>query len=289
MIKCIAIDMDGTLLNSKQKISAENKEAILKAQEQGIEVVVATGRSYIEAIHVIEEAQIISPIISINGAVVMDKEGQKVVSNPINPDGVKLAIHVLENHGIYYEIYTSDGIYSNDKDRSIATIVDVFCTANPQLDPMEVTELARNRFEIGHVKEVESYSRLMEDDSLEFYKLLVFSADLERLGEAGGRLKRIDGLAITSSGRENLEINSMDAQKGIALEKFVREKGIALSETMALGDNFNDVSMFERVGLAVAMGNAPSEIQKICHEVTDTNENNGVANAILKVIGESTP
>jgi Cof subfamily protein (haloacid dehalogenase superfamily) len=286
MIKCIAIDMDGTLLNSKQKISLQNKEAILKAQEQGIEVVVATGRSYIEAIHIIEEAELVCPIISINGAVVMDKQGQKVVSNPLNKDSVKLAIHVLENQDIYYEIYTSDGVYSNDKDRSIATLVDVFCTANPQLDPLEVTELARKRFEIGHVKEVENYGQLFDDTDLEFYKLLVFSADLERLGEAGGRLKRIEGLAITSSGRENLEINSMEAQKGVALEKFVREKGIALSETMALGDNFNDVSMFEKVGLAVAMGNAPSEIQKLCHKVTDTNEENGVAKAILEVIDE---
>ncbi len=276
--------MDGTLLNSKQKISAQNKEAILKAQEQGIEVVVVTGRSYIEAIHIIKEAELECPIISINGAVVMDKQGKKVVSNPLDKDCVKLAIHVLENQDIYYEIYTSDGVYSNDKDRSIATLVDIFCTANPQLDPLEVTERARNRFEIGHVKEVDHYSHLFEDSNLEFYKLLVFSADLERLGEAGGRLKRIEGLAVSSSGRENLEINSMDAQKGIALERFVQEKGITLSETMALGDNFNDVSMFEKVGLAVAMGNAPSEIQKLCHKVTDTNDENGVAKAILKVI-----
>lgn len=284
MIKCIAIDMDGTLLNSKQRISAQNKEAIVKAQEQGIEVVIATGRSYIEAMHVIKETELVCPIISINGAVVMDKQGQKIVSNPLDTEGVKQAIDVLEIQEIYYEIYTSDGVYSNDKDRSIATIVDVFCSANPQLDPLEVTKMARKRFQMGHVKVVENYSQLLDDSNLEFYKLLVFSSDLERLGEAGGRLKRIEGLVISSSGRENLEINSIDAQKGVALEKFVQDKGITLSETMALGDNFNDVSMFEKVGLAVAMGNAPSEIQKLCHEITDTNEENGVAKAILKVI-----
>ena len=74
MIKCIASDMDGTLLNSNQLISEENKEAIVKAQAQGIEFVVATGRSYQEATYVLDEAGITCPVICANGAEVRPRK-----------------------------------------------------------------------------------------------------------------------------------------------------------------------------------------------------------------------
>ncbi len=97
-------------------------------------------------------------------------------------------------------------------------------------------------------------------------------------------LASLDELTVTSSGHDNLEITNRNAQKGIALESFVKEKNISLSETMAIGDNYNDVSMFERVGKAVAMGNATYEIKSLCDEVTHTNEESGVAKAILSVL-----
>ena len=91
-------------------------------------------------------------------------------------------------------------------------------------------------------------------------------------------------MAVSSSGHENLEITNRQAQKGIALEAFVKAKGIVLAETMAMGDSFNDVSMLERVGRAVAMGNAAYEIKTLCDVVTETNDEHGVAKAILEVL-----
>jgi Cof subfamily protein (haloacid dehalogenase superfamily) len=284
MIKCIAIDMDGTLLNKDQKVSEENKKAIQTAQSQGVEVVIATGRSYIEARYALDEAGLSCPVICINGAVVMSENGKNVASNPMDPSAVKKAGEILKSADIYYEIYTSKGTYSFDRDRSVATIIDIFLSANPDLDPLFVSEKANERFELGHVKVIEDYDRLFEEDGIEFYKLLVFSSNFEKLGQAEEELKRISSLTISSSGKENLEVTSRDAQKGIALAKFVEKREISLSETMAIGDNYNDVSMFERVGHAVAMGNAPSEIQKLCHDVTSINDEHGVAKAIWKAL-----
>ncbi|PLS18496.1 Cof-type HAD-IIB family hydrolase [Bacillus sp. M6-12] len=284
MIKSIAIDMDGTLLNKSQKVSKENREAIISAQNKGVEVVIATGRSFSEARYALDEADITCPIIGINGAVVMSEEGKVAASNPMNVEDVIAADRILSEKDLYYEIYTSEGTFSKDFDRSVATLVDIYLTANPDIDPLAVSEHARQRLELGHLKTIESYEKLFQEPNIEFYKLLVFSVDLKKLGEAASELKETVNLAVTSSGRENIEVNSMEAQKGIALEKYLEKKEIPLSEAMAIGDNYNDVSMFERVGRAVAMGNAPSDIQKLCDFVTDTNEENGVANAIWKVL-----
>ncbi|RFU69156.1 HAD family phosphatase [Peribacillus saganii] len=284
MIKAIAIDMDGTLLNKNQKVSKENREAIIAAQNKGVEVVIATGRSYSEARFALDEAGITCPIIGINGAVVLTEEGNIAASNPMDVENVIAADRILAENDLYYEIYTSKGTFSKDFDRAVATLVDIFVTANPDLDPLKVSERARERIEMGHLKTIDSYETLFNEPGLEFYKLLVFSPDLNKLGQAASVLKETVDLAVTSSGLENLEINSMEAQKGVALAKYLENKEISLSAAMAIGDNYNDVSMFERVGRAVAMGNAPADIQKQCDHVTDTNDENGVANAIWKVL-----
>ncbi|CAH0345009.1 Phosphatase YwpJ [Bacillus sp. CECT 9360] len=286
MVKFIASDMDGTLLNKEQKVSMENKEAIERAQKEGVEVIIATGRSYQEARYALDEANIECPVICVNGAVVYTKDGAIAASNPMNPDTVKSVIRYLEGIGIYFEVYTSDGTYTKNYEKSMATLVDILLTANPDLDPIKVTEQARQRVTVSQIKSIEDYENLFSIHELEYYKFLIFSNDFQKLGEAASGLKENTTLAVSSSGRENLEVTNKDAQKGIALEKYVKDRGGSLSDTMAIGDNFNDVSMLERVGRSFAMGNAPSEIKNLCNFITDTNDENGVAKAINKVLNE---
>lgn len=76
MIKTIAIDMDGTLLNKMQKVSEENKHAIQRAQSEGVEVIIATGRSYVEARFALDEAGIVCPVICVNGAALFTEDGK---------------------------------------------------------------------------------------------------------------------------------------------------------------------------------------------------------------------
>ncbi|MDQ0218581.1 HAD family phosphatase [Peribacillus cavernae] len=284
MVQYIVSDMDGTLLNKDQKVSKENKEAIERAQNQGVEVIIATGRSFQEARFALDEANLECPVICVNGAVVYTKDGALAASNPMDPDTVKSVIQYLENEGIYFEIYTNDGTYTKNYEKSLATLVDILLTANPDLDPLKVTEQARQRVTVSHIKSIEDYEKLLSISEIEYYKFLIFSNDLQKLGDTASALKENNHLAVSSSGRENLEITSRDAQKGIALEKYVKERGGSLTEAMAIGDNFNDVSMLERVGRSVAMGNAPTKIKNICEFITDTNDENGVANAINKVL-----
>jgi Cof subfamily protein (haloacid dehalogenase superfamily) len=284
MIKCIASDMDGTLINSQHVISQENANAIRAAKEHGVEVVIATGRSYEEAKYLLEEAGIECPIICVNGAEIRSAEGEKLASTSLTASQAQQIIKVLKEHDIYFEVYTSDGTYSTDYDKAISTIMDIFMSANSQFNSEQIVKKAKERFEKGRVHLIESYESLWNKQDVSFYKILAFTIDEHKLAGARKTLTELQGVAVSSSGKENIEITHEEAQKGIALEKFVIERGIGLHETMAIGDNYNDLSMFKIVGRAVAMGNAPDEIKKYCHVVTDTNDQNGVAKAILEVL-----
>jgi Cof subfamily protein (haloacid dehalogenase superfamily) len=284
MIKCIATDMDGTLLNSTQDITEENKAAILKAQEQGIEVVVATGRSYQEATFVLDEAGLKLPIICVNGAEVRSKDGSVIATNPLSKDQARRAAEALAKTGNYFEVYTSQGTFTNDPDKAISIMTDIFASANPEVPMETLVKGAHERFHKGLVQVVDDYTPLFNDGEHAIYKLLAFSIDEQKQEEGKKSLSEIEGLALSSSGHLNIEITSEKAQKGIALEAFTESKGISLADTMAIGDNQNDLSMFARVGRAVAMGNADFEIQMECDVVTSANDESGVAEAILEVL-----
>jgi Cof subfamily protein (haloacid dehalogenase superfamily) len=284
MIKCIASDMDGTLLNSYQQVSQENKEAILKAQEQGIEVVIATGRSYQEVRFILDEADIHCPVIGVNGAEVRTKEGEILSATPIEKHVAKKAAEKLMEKDIYFEIYTNKGTYSLDPNKAVAIIVDIVVSANPDVKPEDVVKRAEERTRHGLVHQVDSYEVLFNDETQQIYKLFGFALNSDRRGAAESALEELTELTVSSSGHNNLEITHRNAQKGIALETFVKSKGIDITETMAMGDSFNDISMLERVGRAVAMGNADYEIKTLCDVITATNDEHGVAQAILEVL-----
>ncbi|MFV9510598.1 Cof-type HAD-IIB family hydrolase [Tepidibacillus sp. LV47] len=288
MIKCIASDMDGTLLSSKQTVSEENRTVIKQAQKAGIEFVVATGRSYQEAIYLLQEAGISCPIISTNGAEIRSETGERIASFPLQGDKARKIADYLDQKEMYYEVFTNEGTYIKDYQKGLATIIDILSSANPYFDTDRFLENAKERIERGSVRVVDDYQPLFVDPNIEILKILAFSLDVGKKKEVEQYLLQFD-VAVSSSGYDNLEITDIHAQKGLALEYFTRERKIKMEETMAIGDSYNDLSMFSRVGLAVAMGNANAEIKEKADQVTATNDENGVAKAILQSLKISNP
>jgi Cof subfamily protein (haloacid dehalogenase superfamily) len=285
MIKCIASDMDGTLLNSKQEVSEKNLEAIKKALDLGVEVVIATGRSYEEAMSVLRESGLELPIICANGAEIRTKEGEVVKTHPLDHRIARQAATILDEVGVYYEIYTSEGTYTADYDKGVELIIDIFTTANPELSRDLVEDEAQHRYDKGLIHIVDSYEPILNGEKT-IYKLLVFNKDHSLLDQVEEKLKQVDNLEVTSSAFGNLELMNTQAQKGIALAEFVEGKGISLQDTMAVGDNYNDLSMFQVVGRSVAMGNANEDIKERCTHVTLRNDESGVGEAIFQALGE---
>lgn len=279
--------MDGTLVSAAHVISEENKKAILEARARGIEVVVATGRSYEEARFVMEDAGLQCPMILVNGAEIRSKDGTLIGVNPIEKSEAIEIAKTLNEFDIYYEIYTDKGTYTNDREKGLALIVDIFFSINPDADRDFILKESKERFEEGNIHIIDDYDLLFKSEEHKILKLLVFSFDEEKLSAGRKAMEYFSNIAVSSSAKGNLEITHIKAQKGVALEQYVTERGISLEETMALGDNFNDVSMFQRVGRSVAMGNAVDEIKAMCDFVTATNDESGVGKAILALLEES--
>ncbi|MFO7341512.1 Cof-type HAD-IIB family hydrolase [Caldibacillus debilis] len=284
LIKCIATDMDGTLLNMDQTISKENAEAIRTARKRGVEVIVCTGRSYEGARFPLTEAGLECFLICMNGAQIRTFDGEILSSIPLDPAIVRSVHPILEKYQIYYEMYTNKGQLSTEYEHAVATVADILSKIGNFPSFKKVMEGVITRFAKGKIKFVGDYGPIFSDPSYEIYKIIAFSLNEEKLERAREELQRIGGIAISSSWHNNLEITDIRAQKGIALETFVALKGWSLKETMAIGDNYNDVSMLERAGFSVAMGNAPEDIKKICHYVTDTNDNHGFSKAVYKIL-----
>lgn len=284
MIKCIASDMDGTLLNGQGMISEANVEAIKLAQQQGIEFLIATGRAWDDVKIILDQVGIQCPAICVNGAEVRDKNGTVIHSIEMNQHTAEKITHILKDAGIYFELYTELGNYSPDKEQGIQVFIDIYHSLYPDVDLTEVRESMEKVFTERSIHMLEDFEEMYKHSKPSIYKFFVMHKDESQLNELSEKLREFEGIDVTSSGRFNIEITDVEAQKGIALENFVRERGLSLSNTMALGDSLNDVSMLEKVGFPVAMGNAAEEIQKMCQYVTDTNDNDGVARAILSHI-----
>ncbi len=276
--------MDGTLLNANQEISEVTIEAIKAAQEKGIDFLVATGRAYNEVRYVLDKAGLECPAICVNGGEIRDQKGN--VSFSVGLDGSTSAkiTKVFEEINMYFELYTQDGTYTTDREKGIQAIVDIYHTANPSQDVEEIRSSANERFEQRLIHVIDDYAPIFEKADCHVYKFLAFSMDEDLLIEVSERLKSIDGIEVTSSGRNNLEIMHYEAKKGNALKRYTEEQGISLADTMALGDNYNDMSMLKIAGHSVAMGNAEQEVKDVAKYVTAINDEDGVAQAILRAL-----
>lgn len=288
MIKLIASDMDGTLLDAHMSISTENTEAIRMANELGIEFMVATGRNAQEARAALDEAGIDCAMITLNGAQVFDRSGKSLFTVPIPSPQSMTVMDILDANGIYYEVATNQGLYSESQPKRIESFASSIATHMPHLTYKMAIAMASANLELLHITYVDSIRELLLDEKLEVLKIICFHTEGPRiLGPVGKEISNLGELAVTSSGQNNLEVNHKNAQKGIAVAHVAHERGITLDEVMTIGDNFNDVSMLQTAGVSFAMGNAKIEVKDYAKYLTDTNLESGVGKAILRAINEN--
>jgi Cof subfamily protein (haloacid dehalogenase superfamily) len=286
LIKLIAIDMDGTLLGDIRKVTTENARAIKEAQNQGVKVVVATGRDEKEARLPIREANIICPIISVNGAQSRDEKENVLSTFPISKEETNVIFDILTSNEIYFELYTNQGTVSDNYEKALQAVVDFLLSSGSDEDMETMRKIAKERFDVGAITLVDSYHDFIEQEDTIVLKILAFSKDDDKRNMTRKSLFEMDQLAISASARDNIEITSIHAQKGIAVKAYAEKLGISMDEVMVIGDSFNDLSMFKLAGWKVAMGNAVQEIKNLADFITHSNEEDGVAFAIRKVSKE---
>ncbi|WP_088103032.1 Cof-type HAD-IIB family hydrolase [Halalkalibacter urbisdiaboli] len=283
-MKLITTDMDGTLLNERSEVSPESIKAIRKAQELGIEVVIATGRSYKAASKPLIEAGLSCPIICLNGAQIYLEDGELIRNIALDKEACRKIELACTSESSYFEIFTSAGGYSINRDAFIHILVDVMKAHYPDVATDVIIEKVKQRFQDEKIQTVNDFDHIFNNDDIDVFKFLTFSLEDDALKRIREQLKGEHDLSITSSGHQNLEFNHRDANKGAALAFYSSRQGIELEDVMAIGDNFNDYSMLEVAGLSVAMENAAPGIKEICDFTTKKNSEHGVAIAIEEVL-----
>lgn len=284
MIRLIAIDMDGTLLTPDHTLSQGNKDAVLAAKAQGIEVFIATGRNYSEALDAFTESDPRLPSICMNGAEVRDVSGNLLAATYLPEESIDEILTVLSTHHIDHQLFVDKVIYTTNIQHQIDTFVQLSEDKGLRPNIDEIHAVIESRVARDIIQTVDSFDPILNESAHEVYKVLGTSFNHENLTKAQTALSEIPNIVVSSSAAGNLEITHIDAQKGIALEKLAASKGISMKDVMVIGDNYNDLSMMERAGHAVAMGNAPKDVLAACDTITDTNENDGVGKAIQAVL-----
>ncbi|GAB6100337.1 Cof-type HAD-IIB family hydrolase [Halanaerocella petrolearia] len=259
--KLVAIDMDGTLLNNNHQVSTKNREVINRLADQGVQFVLASGRPYQSLHPYTEELEVYLPLISANGSIVKCTITDKVYHKADMP--LELAQEILDyglenNYGV--SLYFEDDIYTFDEE---------LARGHQELEGLDVEVIDDSKLEEPPVKII-YYDKVDKIDKA-FSKL---ASDYE------------DRLYITRSDDEYVEAMNLEISKGQALEYLMDRLDLIPEEVISIGNNYNDVAMFEVAGLAVAMDNAPDAVKEKADFVTKSNHENGVAYALEKFIVE---
>ncbi|OPZ94971.1 MAG: Sugar phosphatase YidA [Firmicutes bacterium ADurb.Bin419] len=271
MYKMIAIDLDGTLLDSNKEISCENRQYIKLALEKGVKVLICSGRIYPGAKVYAEQLSIAEPLVVCNGAVIKDtKSGEVLYSNLLSKDDCYSVIEILRDEDIYFHTYIDDVMYAEKLDYSA-------------LHYMLKSKDLGSDFRID-VKVVGSVREIIDNSKVNPSKIVVMSSDLEALARARCLAEDIKTIEVVKSSYDNFEVLNYGVSKGKALEIISQRFSLKREEIMAIGDNENDYSMLEYAGFSVAMGNAEESIKDICDFVTLSNNENGVAQVIKKFV-----
>jgi cytidine deaminase len=287
MIKLIASDMDGTLLNSDHKIPKENIELIKFAQKNGIQFVVATGRAYYEALPALNDESIKCDVISFNGGIIYDKNGNIINITPMKLKDLYYTIEILKILEISYQLYTKNTIYTNSIETDITAYIDLIRANGEEPNEQHLRQEARNRLALGYITEVDNIELYLNQENNPAIKVIGISNDLEKLKHATELLSGNDNISVTSSGANNVEIMDKKATKGEALKIVADIHDINLKNAIAIGDNLNDQAMLDIVEYSIAMKNGNKELQKTSKFITEkTNSEAGVADSVMKLLKE---
>ncbi len=267
----IALDLDGTLLNSKKELTPRSRAALQAAAEAGWEIVPTTGRFYGGMPAEIRGLPFVNYTITINGAEAAEVASGKVIYKSELPLELTLEImEYLDSLPVIYDCYQGNEAFMTSAQKELidATV------ANPHYRKM----LHELRQPVGELKD------FLRRHGQDIQKTQFFTADPAlRLRLLEELPQRFEGLCVSSSVAENVEINSAHANKGEALLALAAYLGLEQKDTVAFGDGLNDLSMLAMAGVGVAMSNACPEAKAAADMLAPSCDEDGVACIIERI------
>lgn len=289
MYKLIAIDLDGTLLNSYGEVSDANKQAIKMALEKNVEIVLTSGRMPKAILPIANEINANNYIISGNGASVYDIQSDKVIyNNYLSREKTLEIIEICEKNNMFYSLYTNDVILTKSLNYNIL-----------YYNSENKNRTEDKKIKINIINDIYKYVKeYKNNDFLKFTicdeSEIIFRGVISKLKT----VKDIDVLEVSHMSRKSInygsqehevayfytEVANQNVNKWVAIKELIKTLGIKEEEVIAIGDNINDKDMIKNAGIGIATGNSSPKVQEIANEIVSSNNEDGVAEAIKKYI-----
>lgn len=266
--KLIACDLDETLLNDNHRIAKRNCEAIKKAKEKfGIKFVLATRRGVKQVQYELEELGLNGLedeyVISFNGAVLSENKGNKIFQfNGLTFEKVKEIFQAGLKYNVCQFINTIDTVY----------IYNASDAQKQKLKRQRIDAVYFEKPDIEFLKDKPICKMLYQNDDLNF--LMGLENELNSIVK--------DCVTVSYSSNQYMEFNALGIDKGKGLIDLVNKLGVEIKDTIAIGDNYNDISMLRASGLAVGANNAADDVKNICDYVTVADNNEGVVAEVIE-------
>ncbi|MBM7617655.1 Cof subfamily protein (haloacid dehalogenase superfamily) [Weissella uvarum] len=268
MIKLIAIDIDDTLVNTSKEITDHVKKSVQAATAAGIKIVLTTGRpvrgvqNYLKTLGLDNQAD--QYVIAYNGSVVETTTGEVIFSKEVGMPA--------------YQEMTKLGDAWGDVLVQAEMLDDIYTTSH-DINPMA----SRESYFMGMPIKVRAMEEMPEDGD---YVKVMLIGEVAKMDDISAKMPQDiqDKYTIVRSDQYFIEIINKEASKGAGLRALADHLGISMDETMAIGDQQNDMSMVEAAGFGVAMGNAIDDLKAAADAVTTTQDEDGVGVAIDKYV-----
>ncbi len=263
-MKCVSIDLDGTLLDDQHQISEKNRQVIQQMKDNHIEVILNTGRQYADVIRVAGVAELKLPIFCLNGSMMYSESGELLYETTLAEDLYFELLAKLKPLNVGILVYTNKGGF-----------------------PGTLPSLRGKSWdEIQQMFDSQDYEGIVAQEDIKIYKLIavVNETEIDKIDTVKNTLKELTSVSFSSSFPNNCEITSSTAQKGKAIRRYENMKEIVFDEIYSFGDGGNDVTQFEVSTRSFAMENAPDEIKRRASDITKTNNEDGVAYAVTEIL-----
>lgn len=262
--KLIALDLDGTLKNSENKITEETRKTLIKAQQLGAKVVLASGRPTPGLRHeaaALDLETYEGYLLAFNGAKVMDaKTRQTMFEQCLTVEQAKKAYDEAKKHDLAILTYYDNGVYTED-------VEDQYVKVEGHINDIEINK-------------VDDFKAILRDP----INKVLCTGEPEHVASVLKEYQdAFPGLSIYRSAPYFIEVMAPNIDKAASLDKLVKMLGLTREEVIAFGDGYNDLSLIEYAGCGVAMNNAVDEVKEKADVVTLSNDEDGIAYMLKKL------
>jgi len=290
MYKLIAIDLDGTLLNSNGILSNETKKVLQEINPKKVKIVLASGRMIDSIKTFSKEIGELEYLIAGNGSIVYDiKKEQILYKNLLRKEKVLEVIKICEENSIYYNIYTERELLAP----SLKYNVLYYNNENANREEKDRTKIniIDNMYEYIKESEREDFLKITicDEDKMIFNSIIRMIKNVKGVDvldvEHMSRKNIVQGTEIIEMSYSYTEVSAQNVDKWEAIKYILEKDSIQQEEVIAIGDNINDEKMIENAGLGIAMKGSTEAITKIANQITEeTNDADGVAKILKKII-----